>query len=234
MVRKLSLSRQRQQSARNLVMQAAIETVNAMPRPVQNFSIEDVAAAERALRAASAPMSPAVSSAYVQQRPARMPLSRWGNNAKEPPVKINPRPEQFPTEKWVYEGLTTGYKRGDLHCCGVKEIHGIQSRHMFRNRASEVYEYVDQSPIEMLREVQKLMNPLHLGRQRPFWVFTDATSMPQVGAALADFIRQHNLGTVLETTREHNPNSGNSVRVYLWTAPIDFNEFNLEKLNVGT
>jgi hypothetical protein len=96
-----------------------------------------------------------------------------------------------------------------------------------------MYEYVDQTPIEMLREIQKLMAPINIGRQRPFWIFTDATGMAQVGAGLADFIRQHNLGTVIETTREYNPNSGNSVRAYIWTAPIDFVEFDLEKLNVG-
>jgi len=46
-------------------------------------------------------------------------------------------------------------------------------------------------------------------------MFTDAIINGN-GMRLAKYIRKHGLGTIVETTHRKNPNSGNTMKVWLW------------------
>lgn len=148
-----------------------------------------------------------------------------------PKPKPNPRPKEFPTDQgWVFEGYRGGYQTPlvmkDLHCCGVKELHGIQ-RDLFFVKPSpdpddeSSYGYSPQTCEEMVHEAKKLMRLA--GRHRPVWIFTEAhygTDRP--ATRLAEYIRQHNLGMVMETPVAKNYNSGNNIIAFMWMPPVDF------------
>jgi hypothetical protein len=57
-----------------------------------------------------------------------------------------------------------------------------------------------------------------------FVMFTQAVYTPndrKYGEELADYIIQHDLGTVTRSLEKRNPNSGRKVTVYLWEiAPV--------------
>lgn len=78
-------------------------------------------------------------------------------------------------------------------CCGLDEIANIY----------------DELPIEsLLRACEEDMDT-------PFYFFTGTPSEKGV-EALKEYIIKNKLGSVLETKRRVNPNSGNRLKVYVW------------------
>ena len=51
-----------------------------------------------------------------------------------------------------------------------------------------------------------------------FVVFSDKTSSSR-GQDLADYIRQNNLGAIIESEERVNPNTGNIIKVWVWSPP---------------
>jgi len=165
------------------------------------------------------------------------------NHIKEPPVakvparKPNPHEDRYPVADWIYSGSTSGpLCIKDLTCCGVKEIHGVQQQHHYVNRAQverdgfgSPVQYVSETPETILRGLQKLIPEVTHGRHRPFWIYT-VTNGTTLGEELKELIERNGFGEVIVTKRKRNENSGNDVRVYLWTMDKKFLTFDLGKL----
>lgn len=85
-----------------------------------------------------------------------------------------------------------------LDCCGIKELADIYTE--------------DGHPEKMV----KLVNTESLA----FVVFSDINDGDdrnfEAGEALAAYIAEHNLGTVVAAGQRENPNSGNQLRAWLW------------------
>lgn len=90
-------------------------------------------------------------------------------------------------------------------CCGVREYSGLNGRN------KEILEYVIDYRFAIGHR---------LGQYMPenfrYLIFTDNREFEN-GDSLRNFITERNLGTVIETASNHNPNSGNMVKVYIWT-----------------
>lgn len=97
-----------------------------------------------------------------------------------------------------------------ISCCGVGEIDGL----------GDCEDAAD--------AMTRLLRDNGVPRQ-PFIVFTQATSGANVtsyGTRFRAYILKHKLGTVLASAGKVNPNSGNHVKVFLWTV----NKGNMQKL----
>lgn len=99
-----------------------------------------------------------------------------------------------------------------LECCAVAELDGIQDSTLSRT-LRDIYE-------------DWFIEEVFNGR---FIVFTDNDSCED-GDELRDYIKKHNLGTVVVTRKAVNPNSGNYVKVYVWTVNIPKFKGHVEKL----
>lgn len=156
---------------------------------------------------------------------------------KEPegPPKPNPHEAQFPAAEWVYAGLIGGNRitYREMLCCGVKELYGIQSKHAYKNRVSAAYQNIPVTAEEFLRKALDFIRGMD--RHRPFWIYTVAGDYV-IGDHVKKIIEKNNLGPVFVSEPAHNYNSGNLVRVYLWTVPEIVRKVDLEKVNydVGT
>ena len=86
-------------------------------------------------------------------------------------------------------------------CCGVYEIYisGSSPKEVLR-----VVLYV--------RKVEKSIPPFYL-----FADIDDKRFIKHYGRDLAGYVKEHNLGTLVRTVARKNPNSGNYIRVWLWS-----------------
>lgn len=97
-----------------------------------------------------------------------------------------------------------------MQCCGVRELHGLS--------------YAN-SPQEAFRAFQR---DFRRNRRWRYAIFTQAQYpwMPDpfraYGEEFAQFIQDHKLGTVMESSAPHaghrrNPNTGATLRIWVWT-----------------
>lgn len=153
----------------------------------------------------------------------------------EGPPKPNPHEAQFPVAEWVYCGLLGGgpIRYREMICCGVKELHGIQGHHSYQRKNSHEYNAIPVSAEDFVRAGVKFIRGMDC--HRPFWIYT-VKGDDDIGERVKAIIEKNNLGTVSVSEPAHNYNSGNLVRVYLWTAPPEARKVDLEKVNydVGT
>lgn len=98
-------------------------------------------------------------------------------------------------------------------CCGVRQMYHIEP-HI--NEPSQGPEYV-------VREVCRNAGPGG-GYRAAFYVFYDhrANEENSYGSRLAAFIRENNLGELVESPIRQNPNSNNQLKMYTWA--IDINQ----------
>jgi hypothetical protein len=110
----------------------------------------------------------------------------------------------------------------NLYCCGIKEIHGVQNQYAFSKQGSGGYPcfYVPPCPAEQISFMQAAMG--NVDPPRPVWIFSDAypNKKPKVdvpaGEAVAQYIEEHELGTVTRSGYHKNLNSGNFIQMYTW------------------
>lgn len=134
------------------------------------------------------------------------------------------------TVRGNYLGPVT-YKSNNLHCCGVKEYHGLQGQLVSEYNWKGVFvKHHKPTPMDILKGMCKYWREVSvvegtLMRARPFMVFTVARSPNAnednphytVGKDVAKLIAEHNLGSVWMSEWEMNGNSGNFVQMYVWT-----------------
>ena len=105
-----------------------------------------------------------------------------------------------------------------LQCCGVKEISGLS------DYESAAYAMQDFWNTTYGRKVPNLIGnnlvPAPMVNFR-YCIFTQARHTYDYGIDFAKFITNNKLGTIAETDFNTNPNSGNDVKVWIWT--IDHN-----------
>ena len=102
----------------------------------------------------------------------------------------------------------------NLSCCGVKEIRGLS----YSGSASEAFREFGKLTFQRTQlDLQGNPQPAPIDKFR--YVLFSQAGKPEYeyGTAFAEFLREHNLGTILETSFNLNPNSGNQLKVWLWT-----------------
>jgi hypothetical protein len=119
----------------------------------------------------------------------------------------------FVTELSVGRNLSEGEESmevGDyIDCCGIREISGL-SQH--RGPAAALKSFC--------RGVYKTEYGTDASRFR-YSIFSQIQAR-QYGDKFAAYILEHKLGDVIETTGRHvNPNSGNVLKVFVWTVDHD-------------
>lgn len=101
-----------------------------------------------------------------------------------------------------------------LGCCGVKEVTGLSQEksapQAMRNLAKQTWSATCMG--ERLGE--RIPAPYERFR---YLIFTQALTDAVYGINFAAFIRKNRLGEVIETDFNRNPNSGNLVKVWVWT-----------------
>jgi hypothetical protein len=92
--------------------------------------------------------------------------------------------------------------------CGVRQLFDLHSD--FENMIKEVldYEYYDE---EEFRCSQILFSDNFTLDGKP--------RNAVYGQQFADYIREHNLGTITESPKIKNRNTGNKIRTWIWTIP---------------
>lgn len=90
----------------------------------------------------------------------------------------------------------------DTSCCGVKEIVDICDEKL--NNES------------LLRDITDLRYEDGDKGNCCYYFFTDI-NLCEYGNSLKKYITDNKLGTVTRSGAKKNPNSGNSIKVYLWT-----------------
>lgn len=96
-----------------------------------------------------------------------------------------------------------------LQCCGVKEIGGLRNI----GNTPGTFDGFE-------RELRIFVSSYKDGNiTNAYFIFTAVVQhgSPPYGEAFKAFILKNNLGEVQETSVNKNPNSGNQLRVYLWT-----------------
>lgn len=88
-----------------------------------------------------------------------------------------------------------------MDCCGVSEFSGITCC----SPESAVRAFYD----------QRFYGGQKYGHA--YAVFTDHTNGKTYGKALAKYIKENGLGTVTAMRSKMNPNSGNVIKLYVWT-----------------
>ena len=85
-----------------------------------------------------------------------------------------------------------------LNCCGINEIADIYENHpdIITNQIAKDY-------------VEK-------GNQSAFYIFSDIGDK-KIGNSLAKYIKKNKLGLITKSPSRINPNSGNSLKVWIWT-----------------
>lgn len=97
-----------------------------------------------------------------------------------------------------------------MQCCGVKEISGVRSA--FTHCTPGTFDQFEAG-------LRNYLAPNYGVPTNAYFVFTavETSLTPTYGEAFKAFILKNDLGTVIETTVNRNPNSNNPLRVYLWT-----------------
>ncbi len=90
----------------------------------------------------------------------------------------------------------------ETHCCGLRELHHINegSNEDIVERAYEcIFEYMEDFA---------------------FFVFTDEVSEGN-GTSLAKFIVENNLGRITKSRSRVNPNTGHTIKIWVWEIKHD-------------
>lgn len=96
-----------------------------------------------------------------------------------------------------------------VSCCGIREMGGL-SEHEGHMEG-------------FMREMGKhTIDPgTTTGSRWRYCIFSQANKGRKYGIELAAYIKEHNLGDVVETGWNVNPNSGNDLKVWMWTVDWD-------------
>lgn len=94
-----------------------------------------------------------------------------------------------------------------LDCCGLREMSGIY----YGTPQSTIMEFADNSyqDYDLISRYENA-NFRHV-------IFSQAGSKATYGRKLAAFITKHRLGTVVSSLTKVNPNTGNPLKVWIWT-----------------
>lgn len=109
------------------------------------------------------------------------------------------------------------------HCCGLREINGLGAYDPAKRKPKTPEEHI----ADMWHPIYMTSADYPAGRTNwRYAIFTQAhhPEMPctPYGEEFAAYIRAHELGEVIETTGRHiNPNSGNVLKVWVWTVDHD-------------
>lgn len=97
-----------------------------------------------------------------------------------------------------------------MQCCGVKEIGGVRAAYTHNTPGT-----FDQFEAGL----RNYLAPNYGNPTNAYFIFTavENTLTPAYGEAFKAFILKNDLGTVMESAVNRNPNSNNPLRVYLWT-----------------
>ena len=88
-----------------------------------------------------------------------------------------------------------------MDCCGIKEISGLSYA---KNSAEAMYSFMN--------------NSYDWNQRFRYVIFSQAKTNATYGKKFAAFIRKHKLGSTVVTRGEHrNPNSGNVLKIWIWT-----------------
>jgi hypothetical protein len=95
------------------------------------------------------------------------------------------------------------------------------------------------SPEEFVERVLKTRKPFDKTIKEAFVIFSDVdySAMPlyrgsmSMGQRIAAYLKDKNLGYVVETPAEKNPNSGNMIRVWIWHPPHNDDALRVEGKN---
>ena len=108
----------------------------------------------------------------------------------------------------------------NLRCCGVKEITGLSYT---ESATKAIRQFGD---LTYYRQVKQYLGSGHSEtvpapmENFRYVMFTQANATggtATYGDRFAAFIQKHKLGALIETPYNMNPNSGNNVKVWLWT-----------------
>lgn len=149
-------------------------------------------------------------------------------------ASVKDKLEMFPDERITTLGnvlQAVDYKSQNLHCCGIKEYHGIQGfARLERDWTGQSIRYHDATPLDVLKGMCSYWRSVGIigangecVRARPFIIFSVARD-PECpadectrGIEVRDLILKHDLGSVWTSEWELNGNSGNLVQMYVWT-----------------
>ena len=99
----------------------------------------------------------------------------------------------------------------DLDCCGVRELSGIRDHRTPEKTLRDAFEGYEGE----LDDGKKCLNLnfCHI-------IFTDVVGYrPTYGDFLAQYIEANGLGVVTFSVVRKNPNTGNQLRVWVWSLP---------------
>lgn len=104
-----------------------------------------------------------------------------------------------------------------INCCGIREISSLS---YYRGPKAAMIGFCDQVYSRLLG------NPPHTYMSNDnsnfrYAVFSQAGARGAYGQRFAAYITENNLGEVIETGRHVNPNSGNQLKVFVWTVDHD-------------
>lgn len=94
-----------------------------------------------------------------------------------------------------------------LDCCGLREMSGIAAPAGTILKQFGSYCYNDGVGVAFRYEDAKFRHV----------IFSQAGARSTYGVKLAAFITRHKLGTVVASPTKINPNSGNPLKVWIWT-----------------
>lgn len=97
-------------------------------------------------------------------------------------------------------------------CCGVRQLYNIEG---------DINEPT-RGPKYILQEVARAAGPQG-NRKAAFYIFYDhrANQENSYGQRLAAFIRENNVGELVESPIRLNPNSNNMLKMYTWAIDVD-------------
>ena len=162
---------------------------------------------------------------YTETRQEPRMTPRFGK--KEPP----PRKDKFieshpPADGWRFIEAPISIR--GMHCCGVREIHGIQNFHVFE-KGEHFQGTFERDLIRVDAEwvVMKVKDSFAKNderRARPVYIFTDnhdyhidkKKGEKWAGQALLEYIVENKLGKVWRTDKLLNENSGNKIECFMW------------------
>lgn len=101
-----------------------------------------------------------------------------------------------------------------LGCCGVKEITGLSTENSAPGAMRSLAKLTWGATVTGGRPGERIPSPYERFR---YLIFTQALDANRYGINFAAFIRKYELGEVIETDFNVNPNSGNPVKVWVWT-----------------
>lgn len=113
----------------------------------------------------------------------------------------------------------------NTECCGVDEISGV-----YTSTPIEVLKYVCREKYTGLDEedcgCEDGCDDCHYGdiQAQAYLTFTDAIYNSNGGKRLAQYIKDNKLGTLVSPRERKNPNTGNTIKIWVWSP----NERNLK------